>query len=171
MTTVTLNADRKAFSPAFVIGSIAFATLGTLVLMAMAALISGGARISYDSAPIALTIHVGTVVPALFLGGVIAVMRKGTRLHKILGRTWATLMMITAISSFWLQGLVGGIGPIHIFSVITLISIPRAIWAIRKGNVLVHKRAMMGPYLGLVVAGLFSFLPERLMGQIALALF
>lgn len=167
MTTMT----RPTSSPRFVLGCVAFATLGALMLMALASVISGGARISYDETPWALFIHVGTVVPALLLGGPVLIMKKGTALHKLLGRIWAALMMTTAVSSFWLQGLVGTIGPIHIFSVITLVSIPRAIWAIRKGDVITHQRAMVGPYIGLLVAGLFSFMPGRMMGQLVAALF
>lgn len=159
-----------ATNPRFIIVSIAFAVLGTLTFMAAASLISGGARITYDDTPWALFIHVSTVIPALLLGGPVLLMKKGTALHKLLGRTWAVLMVTTAISSFWLQGLIGTIGPIHIFSVVTLISIPRAVWAIRKGDVVTHQRAMVGPYIGLIVAGLFSFVPGRLMGNLAYSL-
>jgi uncharacterized membrane protein len=140
------------------------------VFMAAGSFISGEATFSFGYAPTALAIHLGTVIPALFLGGAMFMMRKGTALHKILVRVWAVLMMTTAISSFWLQGMTGGIGLIHIFSVITLVSIPRAIWAIRKGDVEAHRQAMTGPYVGLVVAGLFSFLPGRMMGDLAFAL-
>lgn len=166
ITTIT-----PTYSIRFVLGCAAFAVLGTLTLMAAASVMAGGARITYQDTPWALYIHLGTVVPALVLGGPVLIMKKGTALHKLLGRIWAALMMTTAISSFWLQGLVGTIGPIHVFSVITLISIPRAIWAIRKGDVVTHQRAMTGPYIGLLVAGLFSFLPGRLMGQLVAGLF
>ena len=158
-------------SPSFILGCIAFATLGTLTLMAAASVISGSVRISYADTPWALIIHVSTVVPALLLGGPILIMKKGTALHKALGRVWAVLMMTTALSSFWLQGLVGTIGPIHIFSVITLVSIPRAIWAIRNGDIVTHQRAMVGPYIGLLVAGLFAFMPGRTMGELVVGLF
>lgn len=168
--TTQIQHRPTAITPAFIFGSIAFAVLGTLLFMASAALISGGARINYDATPWALRIHVTTVIPALFLGGPILWMPKGTPLHKLLGRIWAMLMVTTAISSFWLQGLVGSIGPIHFFSVITLISIPRAIYCARKGDIVGHQRSMTGPYIGLLIAGLFSFLPDRMMGQIAFAL-
>jgi uncharacterized membrane protein len=170
MTPDLNRVARPAFTPAFIVGSIAFAVLGTLVFMAAAAMMSAGTKISYNDTPWALMIHVGTVIPALFLGGPVLLMKKGTRLHKSLGRLWATLMMITAFSSFWLHGLIGTIGPIHIFSVVTLISIPRAVWAIRRGDIVTHQRAMTGPYIGLVIAGLFSFLPGRLMGALAFGL-
>jgi uncharacterized membrane protein len=168
---MTAVASRRAVSPRFVLACIAFAALGTLFFMAAASLISGGARISYDDTPWALVIHVGTVIPALFLGGPVLLMKKGTKLHKLLGRIWATLMMITAVSSFWLQGLVGSIGPIHIFSVVTLVSIPRGIYYARIGNMVGHQRAMTGPYIGLLVAGLFAFTPGRLLSDLALAAF
>ena len=169
--TATALQPARPITPIFVAACGGFAILGTLVFMSAASLISGGARISYDDTPWALIIHVGTVIPALFLGAPILIMKKGTRRHKTLGRIWASLMMITAISSFWLQGLTGGIGPIHIFSVVTILSIPRAIWAARTGRMIVHQRAMTGPYIGLFIAGLFSFLPDRMMGQIAFAIF
>jgi uncharacterized membrane protein len=119
----------------------------------------------------AVVIHLATVIPAFFLGIVVMRMKKGTQMHRILGRIWGMLMIVTAIDSFWLQGLFGGIGPIHIFSVITLISIPRGIIAIRQGNIRAHERAMTGPFIGLCVAGAFSFIPGRVMGNAMLALF
>ncbi len=165
MTNAPIRPPR-AYSPAFIIGSVAFAALGTLVFMALASLISGGKTFGYANSQWALFIHVGTVIPALFLGAPILLMKKGTPLHKALGRIWATLMMTTAISSFWLTGLTGGIGPIHIFSVVTLVSIPWAIYCARKGDFLRHQRAMTGPYIGLFIAGLFAFLPGRMMGNL-----
>jgi len=149
----------------------AFAILAALILLALAAFVAHG-RIGHGaSANWALRIHLLTVIPALFLGGAVLMLRKGTALHKALGRIWALLMMTTAIASFWLRGLTGGIGPIHIFSVITLVSIPLAIWRIRKGDVRGHQRAMLGPYVGLVVAGLFAFLPGRVLGNLVMGLF
>jgi uncharacterized membrane protein len=158
--------NHKAMSPRFILGSIAFAVLGTLVFMAAAQFISNGPPRGYGDVRWALAIHVITVVMALFLGGPILIMKKGTNLHKALGRIWAMLMMTTAISSFWLKGITGGIGPIHIFSVVTLVSIPLAIYHIRNGNIIGHQRAMTGPYIGLFIAGLFSFLPGRMMGNL-----
>jgi hypothetical protein len=98
---MSVSTSSRAITPGFIIISIAFAVLGTLIFMAAASLISGNAKISYDSAPWALAIHVGTVIPALILGGPVLLMKKGTPLHKTLGRIWASLMIITSISSFW----------------------------------------------------------------------
>ncbi len=109
----------------------------------------------------ALLIHIGTVLPALPLGAYVLLRRKGGRLHRVLGRIWAGMMVTTAISSFWLGEK--GLSFIHIFSVMTLISVPLAIFWIRRGNVERHRRTMTNVYIGLVVAGLFSFAPGRLL--------
>jgi uncharacterized membrane protein len=110
-----------------------------------------------------LVIHLATVLPALPLGAYILLRPKGDGVHRLLGRIWAALMVITAISSFWLQES-GGLSFIHIFAVITLVSIPLAIFWIRRGNVERHRRAMTNTYIGLVIAGLFAFAPGRLLG-------
>jgi uncharacterized membrane protein len=110
----------------------------------------------------ALIIHLGTVIPALPLGAYVLLSRKGGRLHRLLGRIWAGMMVVTAISSFWLRSN-GSLSPIHIFAVITLVSIPLAVLAARRGDIERHRRAMMGTYIGLVIAGAFAFLPGRLL--------
>lgn len=156
----------RALSPHFVAGCIAFAVLGTFIFMAIAESISDSRPVHYRGAEWAIALHVGTVVPAFFLGAPVLLMRKGTTLHKLLGRIWAALMITTAVSSFWLTGLTGGLSPIHIFSVVTLISIPWGIYNARMGNIRVHQRAMTGPYIGLVIAGLLSFLPGRMLGDL-----
>lgn len=113
----------------------------------------------------ALVIHLATVVPALPLGAYLLIRRKGDRLHRLLGRIWGGLMMITALASFWIRDISEELSFIHIFSIVTLVAIPRAVLLIRRGNVDAHGRIMTGVYIGLVVAGIFAFLPERLLGD------
>ncbi len=151
--------------------------LATLVLMALSSLY-GGFAYSADveiaqkrSISLPVIIHLATVIPALPLGAYILWRKKGDRLHMHMGRIWGILMVITAIVSFWIgrpgQGIGGtGLSFIHIFSVVTLLSIPYGIWQIRRGNVVEHYRAMQGPYIGLLVAGLFAFIPGRIMGSL-----
>jgi uncharacterized membrane protein len=110
----------------------------------------------------ALIIHLGTVLPALPLGAWLLVRRKGGAVHKLLGRIWGGMMVTTAVSSFWLQEN-GGLSFIHVFSVITLVSIPLGVFWIRRGIMERHRRAMTSTYIGLVVAGLFAFAPGRLL--------
>lgn len=144
-----------------------FALIGVAIALLTATLT---ALSSFEAAPPAgreplspaLIIHLATVLPALPLGAYLLISRKGGRLHRLLGRFWAGMMVVTAISSFWLRTN-GSLSPIHIFSVITLVSIPLAVVAIRRGDVERHRRAMIATYIGLVVAGAFAFLPGRLL--------
>ncbi len=151
--------------------------LATLVLMALSSLY-GGFAYSADveiaqKRPMSLPviIHLATVIPSIPLGAYILWRKKGDRLHKHMGCIWGMLMVTTAIVSFWIgrpgQGIGGtGLSFIHIFSVLTLVSIPYGIWQIRRGNVVEHYRAMQGPYIGLIIAGLFAFIPGRAMGSL-----
>ncbi|MFK7843538.1 MAG: DUF2306 domain-containing protein [Sphingorhabdus sp.] len=148
----------------------------TLVLMALVSLSGGfvsgaetpGAR-PRISLPIML--HLSTVIPAIPLGAFVLWRKKGDNMHRRLGRIWAVLMLVTAISSFWIgrpgTGIAGsGFSFIHGFAVWTLFSVPYAVYKVRKGNIEAHLRAMQGLYIGLLIAGLFSFIPGRIMGSL-----
>lgn len=168
--TTAATASASPITPRFVILTTAATIAVTLGMLALAFTIAGPSQSSDSQPHWAVVLHLTTVLPAFFIGIVVMTMKKGTALHRKLGRAWGVLMMVTALSSFWLQGLFGGIGPIHIFSVMTLVSIPRGILAIRKGNVKVHERAMTGPFIGLCVAGAFSLIPGRIIGNAFLSL-
>lgn len=120
--------------------------------------------IAYQTPDWAIAIHLATVIPAFLLGAWLMWARKGTHRHKMAGRIWMSLMAITAIDSFWIRSLTGGISPIHALSVLTLYSIPAAIWHIRRGNVAGHQRAVRGMFIGLCIAGVFAMMPGRLIG-------
>ena len=119
--------------------------------------------------PVALSpwmmVHLSAILPALPLGAVMLVRRKGDRLHRLLGRIWAALMMVAAAASFGLHGMMGHLSPIHILSAITLIGIPRAIWDARHGRIARHRRTMTIVYTSLVVAGYLTLIPTRLLGH------
>lgn len=95
--------------------------------------------------------------------------RKAGRWHRVLGWTWVVLMAVTAISSFWIHSLrvIGPFSPIHILSIITLVSLVLAIQARRAGAIMRHRRIMMMTTAGWAIAGAFAFLPGRVMFQIA----
>lgn len=95
----------------------------------------------------------------------VMVMTKGTPRHLGFGRVFAIAMLVTAITSFWIQTS-GHFSAIHILSVITLVNIPLAIWARRRGNIRWHAGAMIGNYAGLVIAGAFALAPYRIMGKV-----
>lgn len=168
---------QGGFSAQNIILMVGATILVTLVLMALSSLsggfVSGSDPAVAKSPPLSLPvmIHLSTVIPAIPLGAYVLWRKKGDKLHKHMGRIWAMLMVTTSIASFWIgrpgEGLGGtGLSFIHIFSVVTLFSIPYGIWQIRRGNVKAHYQAMQGPYIGLLVAGLFAFIPGRIMGSL-----
>ena len=114
--------------------------------------------------PFVTLIHIGGATGSLVLGGIVLFGPKGTPGHKMMGRIWALTMVTTAFSSFFMKSfapMLGQFGPIHILSVWTLYSLPRAIWYIRQGDVEGHLKSMRGLYFGLCLAGLMTFIPGR----------
>src|SRR5262245_42267426 len=77
-----------------------------------------------------IPVHLSAALLALALGALVLVLPKGTRRHKLFGRLWVGLMVLIAVSSFWI-----GFSWIHLLSIWTLISLACAIWFIRRGNV------------------------------------
>jgi uncharacterized membrane protein len=100
---------------------------------------------------IALPVHLVGALIALPLGAFVLWRPKGTPAHKALGRMWVAVMMVVAISSYWLRTLSGGFSFIHLLSVLTIVALPLGIMQARKGNIPAHLRAMRGVYIGLVV--------------------
>ena len=110
-------------------------------------------------------IHLFTAVAALALGAMVFVARKGTLLHRVAGRTWAGLMLVTAVSTFWIKGN-GSYSWIHLLSIGTLLLLAGVVYAAINGNIRRHRAGVIGLYSGsLVVAGLFALLPQRLLGK------
>ena len=119
----------------------------------------------FQSSPV-IQIHTYAAFLALLLGGFILWSRKGSRLHKHVGKIWIALIVVVAVSSFWINGirLVGPFSPIHILSVLALWSVFVAVRHIRAGRVKEHKRVMQQLFLFAILgAGFFTFLPGRLM--------
>jgi len=116
--------------------------------------------------PPIIAFHTVAALTALVLGIAVLLRPKGTATHKLTGRIWVAAMAITAVTSFWIQELRHGDGfsPIHILSIITLAALARAIYAIRHGNVKAHQRAMISAFAGVLIAGAFTLLPNRIIG-------
>ncbi len=91
---------------------------------------------------------------------------KGTLPHRTLGWIWVGLMAVVAVSSFWIHQirLVGPWSPIHLLSIFMLVMLPLAVWRAHQHRVADHRRAMIALFSGaLVIAGLFTLLPGRIM--------
>jgi uncharacterized membrane protein len=118
-----------------------------------------------DAAP-AIPLHAIAAMAAFALGVVQLAAPKGTLPHRTLGWIWVLLMAFVAASSFWIHQirLVGPWSPIHLLSIFTLVMLPLGVWRARRHDVNAHRRTMIGIFTGaLVIAGLFTFVPGRIM--------
>ena len=113
--------------------------------------------------------HTLAALAALALGGFQFIMPKGTGLHRGVGMIWVALMLVVAASSFWIHTMqvIGPFSPIHILSVIVLISAPLGLYYARAGRVTAHRRTMQQLFaIALIGAGLFTLWPGRIMHQV-----
>jgi uncharacterized membrane protein len=118
-----------------------------------------------DAAP-AIPVHAFAAMAAFALGIVQFAAPKGTLPHRTVGWIWVGLMATVATSSFWIHEvrLLGPWSPIHLLSIFTLIMLPLAVWRARRHRVADHRRIMTMTFVGaLVIAGLFTLLPGRIM--------
>lgn len=109
--------------------------------------------------------HVLAAVAAVIVGGIMFLLKKGTARHRLFGRSWVLLMVFVALSSFWIKTS-GHWSWIHLLSIGTLVGIVAAIVAIMRKQVRWHRRAMTNLYMGLVIAGMFTLMPSRLLGEL-----
>ena len=122
-----------------------------------------------DAAP-AIPLHALAAIAAFVLGVVQFAAPKGTLPHRTLGWIWVLLMVAVALSSFWIHTirLVGPFSPIHLLSIFTLIMVPLAVWRAHTHRVADHRRIMIMTFTGaLVIAGLFTLVPGRIMHAVA----
>ncbi len=119
--------------------------------------------------PLAVQIHVATVIPAFILGTYqIFFSTKGSPHHRLTGYIYLTLMVITSIAAFFIHQ-VNPAGPfglswIHLFVPLTLFGVYGALVTARKHDIKGHRRAMLGVYIGgILIAGTLAFAPGRLM--------
>jgi uncharacterized membrane protein len=121
------------------------------------------------SAPLAVQIHLLTVLPAFAIGTwLIFFSTKGALLHRRLGVVYLTLMTITAFTTLFIHEIrPGQLSLVHLFIPLTLFGVFGAIFNLRRGNIIGHRNAMIGLYVGgLLIAGAFTFTPGRLMHRI-----
>jgi len=122
------------------------------------------------NAPPIIQLHAFAAMGALVLGIIQLAAPKGTLPHRTLGWTWVALMVTVAVSSFWINEirLVGPWSPIHLLSILSLVMIPLGLWYAHRHRVRGHQITMISIFTGgLVIAGLFTFVPGRVMHAVA----
>ncbi len=114
-------------------------------------------------------LHLATILPAFLIATYLLINRKGSPLHKALGKTYMGLMLFTAMVTLFMPAQVGTaffnhFGFIHIFSFSVFFTVPMAYFAARTGKLKLHIGNMVGLYMGgILIAGAFAFSPGRLL--------
>jgi uncharacterized membrane protein len=119
----------------------------------------------FDAMP-PIPLHAFAAMAAFVLGVVQLAAPKGTLPHRTLGWIWVGLIAAVAVSSFWIHQirLFGPWSPIHLLSIFTLVMLPLGVWRAHRHQVEAHRWTMIGIFTGaLVIAGLFTFVPGRIM--------
>lgn len=118
----------------------------------------------YSWTPVVIT-HTIAASIAVVLGAVLLFGRKGHRAHRIGGWVWVLCMTTVAGISFAIHGP-AGYSWIHGLSVLTLITLMTGVAAARSHRVKAHRINMISLYVGaLIITGLFTLLPNRLIGK------
>ena len=113
--------------------------------------------------------HTITALVAVIIGGIQLASAKGTGQHQLLGYLWVSMMMYVSISSFFISEvrLWGTYSPIHLLSAWTVVTLCSGVYFALVGNIKAHQWNMVLLYiLALILTGLFTLLPSRVMGQI-----
>jgi uncharacterized membrane protein len=121
------------------------------------------------NASFAIQLHAFAAMGAFALGIVQFARRKGTFSHRTFGWIWVSLMLVVAVSSFWIHDIrVWGIwSPIHLLSIVTLVNLPLAVLMARRHRVRAHRYWMISIFAGaLLIAGIFTFVPGRIMHSV-----
>ncbi len=122
------------------------------------------------NAPAAIQIHAFAAIAAFAVGAVQLAAPKGTIPHRAIGWVWVLLMLVVSLASFFVHEirLWGDWSPIHLLSVFVLIMLPLAVIHARSHRIPAHGKAMTLTFVGaLVIAGAFTFLPGRIMHEVA----
>ncbi|NBB96979.1 MAG: DUF2306 domain-containing protein [Alphaproteobacteria bacterium] len=119
------------------------------------------------AAPV-IQLHAVAGLLAILLGPFALYLRSGTRLHKAAGYIWVSAMAVLALSSFGIHSfaVIGPFSPLHGLALVTLWSLYEGIRRARAGQISIHRRVFHNLYwFGVMVAGVFNFLPGRVMNR------
>jgi uncharacterized membrane protein len=113
--------------------------------------------------------HVAGATASFLLWITIMLQPKGSRMHRQLGWAWCVTMGVAALSSILIQDE-GQFTWIHGFTAVTLIVLPIGVALARAHKAKLHARFMTALFLGAMLgAGIFTFLPGRMMWELFFA--
>lgn len=107
--------------------------------------------------------HAMLAVLCLLMGPFIFRRRKGDKIHKLMGRLWASMMLVLNVTALLTYDLHGRPNLFHFFAVVNLCALIPAIWFIRKfgktrnpKDLAQHQEYMAWAYFGLAAAGFWQ---------------
>jgi uncharacterized membrane protein len=118
------------------------------------------------SASPAIKLHAFAAMAAFALGLVQFWRPKGTTVHRAIGWIWAGLMLVISVTAFFIHELRlwGPWSPIHLLAILTLVTLPIGVLHARRHRIGRHRFYMISLFCGaLLIAGLFTFVPGRIM--------
>ena len=144
--------------------SLACFTMSFAVIFALGKAALGMVEGIEAYAKLPVIIHVAAVLPTIPLGGWLLLAKKGTAMHKQLGKLWLVLMLITATTAIFIQTS-GSFSWIHLFVPLTFHAAWKVMSTARAGNIKAHKHHLVRTYLmSLMIPGIAAFaVPGRLM--------
>jgi uncharacterized membrane protein len=89
--------------------------------------------------------------------------KKPIELQKIATYCISTLLIVSGITGILLN--LYSFGPFHALSVVTITTIPLALWHLSKSKFLKFKKGLLYNFIGLNVAMVGAFEPDRYMGR------
>jgi uncharacterized membrane protein len=121
-----------------------------------------------------IAVHMTAALLAVVTGPVALWARRGRtqrpRLHRAFGHAWVTLMLVTALSALFIRNPslpnIAGYTPIHLLVPVVFAMLAVSFRHLARGNIAGHRRTMQILYFSAcVVAGAFTLLPNRYLGQ------
>jgi uncharacterized membrane protein len=159
---ITSNTDASLKPDAYekLLGAAAV----VLFVLVSIALLRG--REAWEELPPLIWLHLASVMLPLAITPVQLLRRRGDGVHRMLGWIWAISLFGTSLISFGIRDVNdGGFSFIHIFSIITILTVPMLVFAARHHRIARHRRAVRGLVTGaLLTAGYFTLIPNRILG-------
>ena len=174
--TLPFTATKPAAKGDFDIGpatrtaiSLACFTMSFAIVVALGKAALGMVEGIEAYAKLPIIIHVAAVLPTIPLGGWLLLAKKGTPMHKQLGKVWLVLMLLTATTAIFIQTS-GSFSWIHLFVPLTFHAAWKVMSTARKGDIKAHKAHLVHTYLtALMIPGIAAFAaPGRLMNVMLL---